>query len=74
MKVESKYWLFGRNDKTKDMYEIQNINGCYYTDSVKFTPQYGLAIIDAGNDQTICESNSVTLSASAGFSNYNWCI
>ena len=51
-------------------------NGCSSTDTVRVTvsapaPPTGTVTADAGKDQTICEGNSATLTASGGTS-YQW--
>jgi gliding motility-associated-like protein len=45
-------------------------NGCQGTDQIIVTV-YGLPIVDAGIDQTICEGNTITLSGS-GATSYAW--
>ncbi len=51
-------------------YAYTDINGCTNTDNQQITI-FNLPFVNAGNDLTICEGQSVTLSGS-GASNYNW--
>jgi gliding motility-associated-like protein len=51
-------------------YTYTDINGCTNTDNQQITI-FNLPVVNAGNDLTICEGQSVTLSGS-GASNYNW--
>lgn len=50
---------------------VMNPQGCAATDSVWITV-YSLPVLNLGNDRNICIGDSIRLSASAGFINYQW--
>ena len=49
---------------------VQNINGCTNTDSLQITVN-DLPNVDAGQDTSICEGQSIALNASGALS-FNW--
>lgn len=50
---------------------IKNQNGCIFTDTIEIKNVYPIPVAAAGKDTTICEGNSVQLTASGGTS-YKW--
>ena len=50
---------------------ITDINGCSAADTVSVTVN-ALPVVELGNDTSICDGNTVTFDAGAGFNTYTW--
>jgi PKD repeat protein len=71
-------WTGGETTQTVDLTSdavygvtVTDVNGCQGSDEINVV-FHALPDVDLGADQTICEGETVTFDAGAGYVNYNW--
>lgn len=53
-------------------YQVTDVNGCIFTDSIEILALYPLPVVNLGPDVSLCQGSAAIFDAGPGFASYQW--